>query len=96
MSTADGAILAMGTVWSHNVSRQLDHWFPNLVTNDNLLMVARISTVPFTVAACIVAINSKKTGYLLIVALYVFGCVILFIPGLLTVIDTVTLCLLPW
>ena len=24
MSTADGAILAMGTVWSHNITRQLD------------------------------------------------------------------------
>ena len=71
MSTADGAILAMGTVWSHNISRQLDHWFPNLVTQDNLLMAARLSTIPFTLAATLIATNSQETGYLLIVALYV-------------------------
>jgi hypothetical protein len=32
MSTADGAILAMGTVVSHNIMRQLDGVYPNLVT----------------------------------------------------------------
>jgi Na+/proline symporter len=85
MSTADGAILAMGTVFSHNVVRQFDDIFPNLITNDNLLMMARFSTVPFTLGATLIAAYYKSggTGYLLIVAFDVvlatavvplFGC----------------------
>jgi hypothetical protein len=35
MSTASGAILAMGTVSSHNVMRQLDNMYPELVTDRN-------------------------------------------------------------
>jgi hypothetical protein len=69
MSTADGAILAMGTVWSHNITRQLDKWYPSLVTPDNLLTAARLSTIPFTLAATIIADQVRETGYLLIVAL---------------------------
>jgi hypothetical protein len=68
MSTADGAILAMGTVFSHNVMRQLDFKWPNLVTSENLLMMARLSTIPFTLIATILAAYYKQTGYLLIVA----------------------------
>ena len=74
MSTANGAILCMGTVWAHNVTRQFDIWWPNLVTPDNLLLMARIATVPFVIAsACIGSFyrNNKAsgaTGYLLIVA----------------------------
>lgn len=75
MSTADGAILAIGTVFSHNLMRQLDACFPSLVTGDNLLRVTRLSTLPFTlIAACIAAYyksddkSTGGTGYLLIVA----------------------------
>ena len=74
MSTANGAILCMGTVWSHNVTRQLDHWWPKLITPDNLLLMARLSTIPFVIAsACIGSFyrsskSSGATGYLLIVA----------------------------
>jgi len=68
MSTADGAILAMGTVWSHNITRQLDSYFPSLVTPENLLMAARLSTIPFSLAATIIASEVRETGYLLIVA----------------------------
>ena len=74
MSTADGAILAMGTVMSHNVARQFDFWWPNLVTSDNLLMMARLTTIPFTLAAALLASfyrsshSAGATGYLLIVA----------------------------
>jgi len=68
MSTADGAILAMGTVWSHNITRQLDSWYPSLVTPENLLTVARLSTIPFSLAATIIASETRQTGYLLIVA----------------------------
>lgn len=86
MSTADGAILAMGTVFSHNVIRNIGGTF---VTKDNLLMVARISTIPFTLAAILIAAyyesshSAGATGYLLIVAFDVvlatvvaplFGC----------------------
>lgn len=74
MSTADGAILAMGTVMSHNVLRQLDDFFPSLVTPDNLLLMARFTTIPFTLASTLIAAYYRSshstggTGYLLIVA----------------------------
>lgn len=68
MSTADGAILAMGTVWAHNVTRQLDVWYPNLVTPQTLLRAARFSTVPLTLAATLIADQVRETGYLLVVA----------------------------
>ena len=77
MSTASGAILAMGTVFAHNVVRQLDAIYPALITTDNLLISARISTLPFTIIAAILAAFYQKTGYLLIVAFdIVFACVI--------------------
>jgi Na+/proline symporter len=74
MSTADGAILAMGTVMSHNVIRQFDAWVPSLAAPENLLKMARITTIPFTVtSACIASFYhssrpSGAMGYLLIVA----------------------------
>jgi Na+/proline symporter len=68
MSTADGAILAMGTVMSHNVARQLDTWYPSLITSDNLLNIARFTTLPFTLCSAFIATYSGETGYLLIVA----------------------------
>ena len=104
MSTADGAILAMGTVWSHNIQRQLGTYYPALVDPDNLLLAARLSTIPFSLAATIIASQVQKTGYLLIVALYVhqpvpkpaISCHLLtyILPTLLdNLIITVTLCL---
>jgi Na+/proline symporter len=89
MSTADGAILAMGTVFSHNVMRQMDAFYPGFINPQNLLTVARLSTVPFTLAAALIAAYYQSdnpagaTGYLLIVAFDVvlatvvaplFGC----------------------
>lgn len=69
MSTADGAILAMGTVFAHNIVRQLDGIRPDLVTPKNLLRVTRIATVPVTLASGLIATyNAGQTGYLLIVA----------------------------
>lgn len=74
MSTADGAILAMGTVFSHNLMRQLDSLVPNLVTDDNLLLVARVATIPFALISTLIAAyyrsshSAGATGYLLIVA----------------------------
>ena len=71
MSTASGAILAMGTVFSHNVMRQLDNVYPNLVTDRNLVLAARLSTIPFAMASTLIAAYYKSggaTGYLLIVA----------------------------
>lgn len=68
MSTADGAILAMGTVMSHNVARQFDIWYPSLITSENLLNMARFTTIPFTLCSAFIASYSGETGYLLIVA----------------------------
>ena len=74
MSTADGAILAMGTVFSHNIVQQFDKFVPNIVTEDNLLLVARIMTIPFALVATLIAAyyrsshSAGATGYLLIVA----------------------------
>lgn len=68
LSTASKAILAMGTVFSHNIVRQLDHKFPNMVTTDNLLTMARVMTIPFTITSACLAAYYRETGYLLIVA----------------------------
>jgi hypothetical protein len=68
MSTADGAILAMGTVFAHNIVRQLDAVYPSMITVDNLLSAARLSTIPFTIIAASLAAFYQETGYLLIVA----------------------------
>jgi hypothetical protein len=89
MSTADGAILAMGTVMSHNVMRSFDRWYPNLVTADNLLFMARTTTLPFTLISTLIAAYYKNsgsaagaTGYLLIVAFdIVFATVVVPLFG---------------
>ena len=55
--------------------RQLDGWFAKLVTSKNLLAMARLASIPFTLAATLIGAyyrNSSSaasaTGYLLIVA----------------------------
>jgi hypothetical protein len=68
MSTASGAILAMGTVFSHNIMRQLDAIYPKFITPNNLLVMTRLSTIPFVIISGLIASQSKQTGYLLIVA----------------------------
>jgi Na+/proline symporter len=94
MSTADGAILALGTVMSNNLFRHLGHWLPSkAVTNENILLVARISTLPLTIAATSIAAYYREpagqaqnaagaTGYLLIVAFdIVFATVVVPLFG---------------
>lgn len=69
MSTSDGAILALGTVFTHNILRQLTPWFPSLLKNNRLLLMARLSTLPFAViAGAVAAFSEGITGKLLIVA----------------------------
>ena len=64
----------MGTVFAHNLVRQLDFFWPKLVTPNNLLFMARIATIPMTVCATMIALYYHvnrplgATGYLLIVA----------------------------
>lgn len=85
MSTCDGAILAMGTVFSHNIMRN----FGNCISDDNLLTIARFASIPLTAVAATIAAYYQSshslgaTGYLLIVAFDVvlasvvvplFGC----------------------
>jgi len=66
MSTCDGAILALGTVFSHNIVR---HMPGEMIKPDTLLRWARISTIPFAfIAMGIAAAKSDTTGYLLVVA----------------------------
>jgi hypothetical protein len=54
--------------------RQLDPYFPNLVTEKTLLLAARLSTIPFALIATLIAAyyrsshSAGATGYLLIVA----------------------------
>jgi hypothetical protein len=92
-TACDGAILAMGTVFSHNIVRNLGSFLPfissNIISERNLLTVARIVSIPLTVISALVASFYKSshsagaTGYLLIVAFDVvlasvvvplFGC----------------------
>jgi hypothetical protein len=69
MSTGSGAILAMGTVMSHNVGRQFDYFFPGFITDKNLLRICRAATLPTAVISAVIAmLKSDRTGYLLIVA----------------------------
>lgn len=69
MSTGDGAILAMGTVWSHNVLRKLKSILPEGTGDEQLLKIARISSFFFAaIAAAIASAKPDKTGYFLIVA----------------------------
>lgn len=69
MSTGDGAILAMGTVWAHNILRKVKSLVPEGSGDARLLTVARISSFFFAaIAACIASAKPDKTGYFLIVA----------------------------
>eukprot|EP00951_Prasinocladus_malaysianus_P011216 scaffold82713_cov43-Prasinocladus_malaysianus.AAC.3 len=74
MSTADGAILALGTVGAHNLARK----FPCHISDKNLLHVARLAAIPFTLISCLMASFYAQTGYLLIVAFDIMlaGCVV--------------------
>lgn len=84
MSTSDGAILALGTVFAHNLVRQFTPLFPQLLQSKRLLLMARLSTLPFAAAGGLIATYSAGvTGKLLIVAFDVvlatvvvplFGC----------------------
>jgi Na+/proline symporter len=68
MSTADGTILAMGGVFSHNIVRHLDKFYPSLSTADNLLFSTRLATIPLTIIATSLAAFYQDTGYLIIVS----------------------------
>jgi len=69
MSTGDGAILAMGTVWSHNILRKVKSLLPDGTEDAQLLKIARISSFFFAaIAAAIASAKPDKTGYFLIVA----------------------------
>jgi hypothetical protein len=67
MSTADGAIVALGTVFSHNLLRKTGK-----ISEDgklNLLNCARLSTLLFAIVAGLIAMTKpNETGYFLIVA----------------------------
>mmetsp|Transcript_151789 Transcript_151789/g.485132 ORF Transcript_151789/g.485132 Transcript_151789/m.485132 type:complete len:924 (-) Transcript_151789:93-2864(-) len=68
MSTAAGAIVAMGTVFSHNLLRKTGK-----ISETNLLPFARASTLLFSIIAGLIAMTRpNETGYFLIVA---FDCV---------------------
>lgn len=67
MSTGDGAILAMSTVFSHNVMRKMP--VPFFQDDKNLLVLARLVTIIWApLAALIASTNVDTSGYLLIVA----------------------------
>eukprot|EP00746_Dinoflagellata_sp_MGD_P134621 gnl/MRDRNA2_/MRDRNA2_68479_c0_seq1.p1 gnl/MRDRNA2_/MRDRNA2_68479_c0~~gnl/MRDRNA2_/MRDRNA2_68479_c0_seq1.p1 ORF type:complete len:868 (-),score=136.05 gnl/MRDRNA2_/MRDRNA2_68479_c0_seq1:480-3083(-) len=66
MSTADGSIIAMGTVFSHNMLRKFGGSFSE---EKNLLNMARASTLLWSiVSALIAATKPLETGYFLLVA----------------------------
>ena len=72
-TAADGAILALGTVFSHNMVRNIGAFLPGcantqLVTKKNLLTIARVVSVPMTVISALIASFYPTTGYLLTVA----------------------------
>jgi hypothetical protein len=68
MSTSDGAILAIGTVMSHNVGRKLLHKMGIEPSGNHLIWIVRATMVPATLIAAIIAATYNETGYLLVVA----------------------------
>ena len=65
MSTGDGAILAMGTVFAHNVVRKVSP----AMDDARLLLATRLSTILWAaIAAGIASAMPSQTGYLLVVA----------------------------
>lgn len=76
MSTSDGAILAISTVLSHNIARKAIPGGERF-TDKKLLNIVRLTIIPITLIACIVASAYNETGYLLIVAFDVVlaGCI---------------------
>lgn len=77
MSTGDGAILAMSTVFSHNLLRKLP--FEYFQEDKNLLFTTRLTTILWAAVASAIASSAPDTsGYLLIVAFDIMlaGCVV--------------------
>lgn len=70
MSTCDGAILALGTVFGNNVIQPISSIYNNrpTINGNTLLTMVRISTIPFTAIAGAVAAYTNIAGKLLIVA----------------------------
>lgn len=68
MSTSDGAILALGTVFSHNILRQLGRLIRRPLSDSHLLMLARLSTFPYAIISAVLAIYGPNTTNLLVVA----------------------------
>lgn len=68
MSTSDGAILALGTVFSHNILRQFGRLFGRPLSDGHLLLLARLSTLPYAVISAVVAAYAPSTANLLVVA----------------------------
>jgi len=67
MSTGDGAILAMSTVFSHNCLRKTP--FEWMKEDKNLLTMTRLCTLIWApIAAIVASANHASSGYLLIVA----------------------------
>jgi hypothetical protein len=78
----------MGTVFSNNIMRHLDIIYPDFITSKNLLLATRLSTIPFTLVAALIAAYYQSdhpagaTGYLLIVAFdVVLGTVVVPLFG---------------
>jgi len=76
ISTSDGAIMATSTVVTKNIFQQN---FPNLIPQDRLLLFSRLTTIPLTALAVVIAIIRPVPGDLLILAfdLVFAGC---FVP----------------
>ena len=69
MSTGDGAILAMSTVWSHNLLRSWFKHVPFFKEDKNLLTLARLSTMLWApLGGMVASVSPGLSGYLLIVA----------------------------
>lgn len=75
MSTADGAILATSTVITRNI---VGRHFPKVVTQDRLLGLSRLATLPIAGLAVVFAIVRPDPGILLVLAFDIVfaGCLI--------------------
>jgi uncharacterized sodium:solute symporter family permease YidK len=83
VTTSNGALLAAGSVLSHNIFRQVNHLVPKSINDRNLISICRLATLPCViVAASIASFKSEHTSEFLILAVDIsLACVIVPLLG---------------
>jgi hypothetical protein len=69
INASSGSLLAISAVLSHNICRQLNHLFPGVINENNLLTACRIATLPCVLLATLIAVfQAERAAYIFTVA----------------------------